>query len=98
MRYAYPTQTDTQAIILTADLAVRATIEEIIRTPVVDRCFQQGNLGIIFENTDPTPPSTLCVDIGLSGVNKLYLEIDNLGASATGLIQLEIIIQVSGAG
>ena len=92
LRINYPTVTDVAAFIFTSDLGARNTLEHLMETPVItDGCFSQGNLGIIYENTDPVP-------VGKCGVELLYIEFDNTGASATGVIQLELIIQVDGSG
>jgi len=99
LRINYPNITDIKAFIFTSDLGARGTIDHLIETPVIDDgCFSQGNLGILFENTDPEPPSTLDCDLDPKGVYKLYIEIDNTGASPTGVISLELIIQVNAAG
>lgn len=92
IRIAYPTETTTQVFIFSADAATRLTIEEILRTPEFDCYFPQANLGVWFENTDPAPAEETSF-----GTPNLYIEIDNNGASATGVITVELIIQTLGA-
>jgi len=99
LRINYPIATDIKAFIFTSDLGARGTLEHLIETPVIaDGCFSQGKLGILFENTDPEVPSTLDCDLDPKGVYKLYVEIDNTGVAATGIIELELFIQVNAAG
>ena len=89
--------TDVVGFIFTSDLGTRGSIDHLIETPVIsDGCFSQaGNMGIYFENTDPTPASTS--KLGSGGVPRLYVEIDNNGTSfATGTLSLEIIIKAAG--
>ena len=86
IRLAYGGDTTTQLLLFTADAATRLSIEEVARTPVVTSCFQQGNLGIIFENTDPVQEPTL------------YVEVDNLGSvNVTEAITLELILRSMGS-
>jgi hypothetical protein len=83
---------DIAAFIFTSDLGARGTLEHLIETPVIDDgCFSQVDLKILFENTDPVPA-------GKCGVEKLYIEVDNTGAVASGIIELELIIRVDGSG
>jgi len=73
------------------DVAFRNTIMEVHRlTNVSQECGSFPNIRAIFLNTDTPPP-------GKCGVEKLYLEIDNLSsAESTGLITLEMMIQEGG--
>lgn len=92
LRINYPLTTDVVAFIFTSDLGARNTLDHLIETPTIsDGCFSQGNLAIIFENTDPIVPPKC-------GNERLYIELDNTGLSATGVIQFELIIRSSGQG
>lgn len=96
LRINYTGNTTVEVFIFTADLGVRGTIDHLIETPsITDGCFSQGNLGIWFENTDPDP-SPLAK--GGTGTSRLYLELDNSGATnPTGVVSVELIIRGYGS-
>lgn len=95
-RVAYSGDTQTSFHIGTRDFDFRDTIEEILRAEEIVRCFQFNHLCVIYENTDTAPATTAK---GQTGVAELHLIVDNDGATnATGVIQMELIIQAPGLG
>lgn len=91
VKFIVANNTRIDAFIGSEDVDFRNTIMEVIRFPgITQACFSFPNIRAIFLNTD-TPPAGKC------GVEKLYLEVDNLStAEATGVMTLELMIMEGG--